>query len=184
MEEAEEAWDSAPATEGGNQRVPGAPTLANMFFQPVLNSEIGNRGGCAREPSRSQPRVRRILESSFPRTAGGGTPQEKLRHRRLRWARDRALDESRSSAGSQRPCRGRPGATARARARDLGGTRGLSSAWALGRGARCQSRSGLGFQAGLPERTFTEPGSGTPPKPQAHSEGVLSNPMGNSCLQE
>nr|XP_035933074.1 uncharacterized protein LOC118526169 [Halichoerus grypus] len=184
MEEAEAAWESEPATEGGNQRFPGAHTLANMLFQPQLNSEIGNRGGWAGEPSRRQPRMSRVLESGFPKPASSGTPQEKLRHRRLRWARDRALDRSRPSAGSQRPCRGRPGAAARAQARDSGGTRGLSSAWALGRGARCQSRSGLGLQAGVPEWTFTEPASGRSPKPQAHRGGVLSKPVGDSCLQE
>lgn len=52
MEEAEAAWESAPATEGCNQRVPGAPTLANMFFP--AGAELGNWGP-RRLGQRAQP---------------------------------------------------------------------------------------------------------------------------------
>ena len=51
---------------------------------------------------------------------GDPPPGEKFWRCRLRWAQNQALDPSRPFAGSQRPCRGRPGTAAGADALSLG----------------------------------------------------------------
>lgn len=54
-----------PATEGGSQRLPGAPALADGLFQPELNWKLGTEeAGPENQAGHSvQPRRRRVLES-------------------------------------------------------------------------------------------------------------------------